>query len=110
LQFYHKKTTHSLSLSFSFFLFYIHNTNYKNSTLNKNYIKQFKIYKITPKTPGTAEKAFCTTGIVSGRLLEPQDSGGASAPKRTAEEIRNSFLPASSPAVTCTNSKIPITS
>jgi len=35
---------------------------------------------------------------VSGRLLEPQDSGGASAPKRTTGEIRNSFLPASSPA------------
>jgi hypothetical protein len=67
-----------------FFLFYIHNTNYKKSTLNKNYIKQFKIYKITPKTLRIAGKAFCTTGIVSGRLLEPQDSGGTSTPHATA--------------------------
>jgi hypothetical protein len=80
LQFYHKKTfinkiqtTHPLSLYFSFFFFfflflfflffYIHTTNYKNSKLNKNYIKKFKIYK----------RAFKTLEICREGLLQLQE-------------------------------------
>jgi hypothetical protein len=55
------KVSFSFSFSFSFFFFcYIHSTNYKNSKLNKNYIKQFKIYKKNPlKQSEITGMAFC---------------------------------------------------
>jgi hypothetical protein len=43
----HRKNTNN-TFTFTIYI-YIHITNYKNSKLNKNYIKQFKIYKIAPK-------------------------------------------------------------
>jgi hypothetical protein len=73
LRFYHKKTFVKKKYKHIYFhynFFYIHTTNYKNSKINKSYIKQFKITKQPQKNPGIAGKAFCTTGTVSGRLLE----------------------------------------
>jgi hypothetical protein len=53
---------------------YLQNTNYKNSKLNKYYIKQFGNYKNDPKQPGT----------VSGRLLELPEQWWRVAPLATA--------------------------
>jgi hypothetical protein len=55
---------------------YLQNTNYKNSKLNKYYIKQFGNYKNDPKQPGT----------VSGRLLELLEQWWHVAPLATATD------------------------
>jgi hypothetical protein len=75
LQFYHKKTsikkiqTHSFSLYFFFPFFYIHTTNYKNSKIHKNYIKQFKIYKIAQNNSEQCQADFWSCKTMATRLL-----------------------------------------
>ena len=63
----HKKIQATHSFSIYFFFFYIHTTNYKNSKLNKNYINQFKIYKIALKPQEWQGRLSRTTGTVAGR-------------------------------------------
>jgi hypothetical protein len=59
------------SFLFSFFLLpYLQNTNYKNSKLNKYYIKQFGNYKIT------TQNSITVLGSPSGTAM---NSGGASS-------------------------------
>jgi len=100
LQFYQKTKpfikqiqthTYTFTIFFPFFFLFFSYTLQiiQIQKLNKNYIKHFKNYKTAPKTPGIAGKTFCTTGTVSGILLEPQDSGGVFVPRAAAADEAN---------------------
>jgi hypothetical protein len=69
------KHTHTLSLYFFLFFFFpcLQNTNFKNSKLNKYYIKQFKNYKTT------IQKIHNSVGTSSVKPKDSKNSGGASS-------------------------------
>jgi hypothetical protein len=75
LQFYHKKTSIKkykhihFHYIFSSFFFTIHTTNYKNLKIHKNYIKQFKIYKIAQNNSEQCQAYFWSCKTVAARLL-----------------------------------------
>jgi len=70
-------------IHFYYIFFYIHTKNYKNSKINKKYIKQFKIYKINP----------LKFRAVQGRLLALQEQWRrVSSTRRREHNLRDGWI------------------
>jgi hypothetical protein len=135
LQFHHKKKTsiksiqthtYTFTIFFPFFFFfYIHTSKYKFETTKQKLHYTISNYKTAPKKSRNCREGLLHHWNSVRRTSGMQDSGGASAPRATTLAAHgftrrrknpasrgdpNGFLPSFSPAVTCTNSKIPTTS